>query len=183
MRQRYKINLKYFLSKIYLFFSELFSENYYSSYHSAFSQILTKTSLISIDKLVHLLNEEFFTSLKAKSIENPFDFLAPGKGPSSQLVMNFPPKQQSKQLTLVLDLDETLVHFAYSPSGGSFLVRPGCFEFLKNISKYYEVMIFTAATQEYANRVVNLIDPEGACISYRLYRQHTNIVNGELIKV
>lgn len=144
---------------------------------------MTKTSLISIDKLVHLLNEEFFTSLKAKSIENPFDFLAPGKGPSSQLVMNFPPKLQSKQLTLVLDLDETLVHFAYSPSGGSFLVRPGCFEFLKNISKYYEVMIFTAATQEYANRVVNLIDPEGACISYRLYRQHTNIVNGELIKV
>ena len=99
------------------------------------------------------------------------------------LLNDFPPKQQSKQLTLVLDLDETLVHFAYSPSGGSFLVRPGCFEFLKNISKYYEVMIFTAATQEYANRVVNLIDPDNSCISYRLYRQHTNIVNGELIKV
>lgn len=85
-------------------------------------------------------------------------------------------------MTLVLDLDETLVHFAYSPSGGSFVVRPYCFEFLKNISKYYELMIFTAATQEYANRVVNLIDPNSEYISHRLYRQHTVMVNGEIIK-
>lgn len=89
----------------------------------------------------------------------------------------------NKQLTLVLDLDETLVHFAYSPSGGSFVVRPSCNEFLKNICKYYEVMIFTAATQEYANRVINLIDPNGEYIQHRLYRQHTNMVNGEIIKV
>lgn len=83
----------------------------------------------------------------------------------------------------MLDLDETLVHFAYSPSGGSFIVRPYCFEFLKNIKKYYEVMVFTAATQEYANRVINLIDPAGDCVNHRLYRQHTNMVNGEIVKV
>ena len=44
-------------------------------------------------------------------------------------------------------------------------------------------MIFTAATQEYANRVVNLLDPDSKLISYRLYRQHTTMVNGELVKV
>lgn len=141
-----------------------------------------KYNLLTIEKLVFLLEETFYTSLKIKSIENPFDFLAPGKNPPSQNI-SFPAKTSSKPLTLVLDLDETLVHFSYSPSGGSFLVRPGCFEFLNNISKYYEVIIFTAATQEYANRVVNLIDPNNENISHRLYRQHTNMVSGELVKV
>lgn len=130
-----------------------------------------------------MLNESFYTSLKIKSIENPFDFLAPGKGPSSQLITTFPNKIINKNLTLVLDLDETLVHFAYSPSGGSFIVRPGCFEFLRSVSKCYEVMIFTAATQEYANRVINLVDPQGEFIHHRLYRQHTNMINGEIVKV
>ncbi len=161
----------------------MFSENYYISYHAAFTQLITKGSLLSLEKLISLMNETFYTSLKVKSIENPFDFLAPGKGPSSNLVTSFPGKSNNKSLTLVLDLDETLVHFAYSPSGGSFIVRPGCFEFLNNICKYYEVMIFTAATQEYANRVINLIDPGNNLVSYRLYRQHTNMVNGEIIKV
>ena len=136
-----------------------------------------------MDKLVFLLCETFYTSLKIKSIENPFDFLAPGKGPSSALITSFPIKSSNKNLTLVLDLDETLVHFAYSPSGGSFIVRPYCFEFLRNIKKYYEVMVFTAATQEYANRVINLIDPNNDCVNHRLYRQHTNMVNGEIVKV
>jgi hypothetical protein len=164
-------------------FSELFSENYYGAYHSAYCQLISKSHLFTLDKLMFLLSESFYTSLKIKSIENPFDFLAPGKGPSSQLVSSFPGKNTSKNLTLVLDLDETLVHFAYSPSGGSFLVRPHCHEFLRMIKNYYEVMIFTAATQEYANRVINLIDPNNDIISYRLYRQHTNMSNGEIVKV
>ena len=70
-----------------------------------------------------------------------------------------------------------------SPSGGSFTVRPGCSEFLTNMSKIYEVMIFTAGTQEYANRVINLLDPNTNLIAHRLYRQHTNMVNGDLVKV
>lgn len=161
----------------------MFSENYYISYHASFSQLIAKHGLLSIEKLVVLLSETFYTSLKVKSIENPFDFLAPGKGPTSQLQTAFPPKTSSKTITLVLDLDETLVHFAYSPSGGSFIVRPGCFDFLKSISRYYEIIVFTAATQEYANRVVNLIDPANDTVSHRLYRQHTNMVNGEIVKV
>eukprot|EP00340_Litonotus_pictus_P003672 CAMPEP_0170516004 /NCGR_PEP_ID=MMETSP0209-20121228/2362_1 /TAXON_ID=665100 ORGANISM="Litonotus pictus, Strain P1" /NCGR_SAMPLE_ID=MMETSP0209 /ASSEMBLY_ACC=CAM_ASM_000301 /LENGTH=989 /DNA_ID=CAMNT_0010800749 /DNA_START=55 /DNA_END=3024 /DNA_ORIENTATION=+ len=169
-------------SQLKVFLDELFSENYYISYHAAFTQMITKCGLFSLDKLVFLLNETFYTSLKVKSIENPFDFLAPGKGPSSQIITSYPPKSTSKPLTLVLDLDETLVHFSYSPSGGSFIVRPGCNEFLRNIAKVYEVMIFTAATQEYANRVVNLVDPNNEFFSGRLYRQHTNMVNGEIVK-
>jgi TFIIF-interacting CTD phosphatase-like protein len=49
---------------------------------------------------------------------------------------------------LVLDLDETLVHYFEVGSEGTFLVRPGCDQFLKEMSEIYEVVIFTAAMQD-----------------------------------
>ena len=77
--------------------------------------------------------------------------------------------------TLVLDLDETLVHFFFTPSGGSFLIRPYCFKFLEDMSKIFEVAIFTAATKDYADSILDVIDPNKKLIKYRLYRHHTSI--------
>jgi hypothetical protein len=69
--------------------------------------------MFTLEKLIFLMNETFFTSLQVKTINNPFDFLAPGKNPGQPVNTNFPSKQCNKTLTLVLDLDETLIHFAY----------------------------------------------------------------------
>ena len=68
--------------------------------------------------------------------------------------------------TLILDLDETLVHSSFNPPenpdltlpveiDGSInhvyvLVRPGTLEFLEVLSEYYEIVIFTASMQKYA---------------------------------
>lgn len=46
---------------------------------------------------------------------------------------------------LVLDLDETLVHYYETNGEGAFRIRPGCEKFLKEMSELYEVVIFTAA--------------------------------------
>lgn len=54
-----------------------------------------------------------------------------------------PPDNQT--YTLVLDLDETLVHYVEVEDAGRYLVRPGCEKFLAEVSKYYELVIFTAA--------------------------------------
>ena len=77
--------------------------------------------------------------------------------------------------TLVLDLDETLVHFFFTPSGGNFLIRPYCFKFLEDMSKIFEVAIFTAATKDYADSILDIIDPNKKLINHRLYRHHTSI--------
>lgn len=53
--------------------------------------------------------------------------------------------------TLVLDLDETLIHNVEHGSDSFFLVRPGCVQFIEEMAKYYEIVIFTAALQEYAD--------------------------------
>lgn len=45
----------------------------------------------------------------------------------------------------MLDLDETLVHYYEVNGEGSFRIRPGCDQFLTEMAKIYEVVIFTAA--------------------------------------
>ena len=91
-------------------------------------------------------------------------------------------ENENKTYTLVLDLDETLVHFFYTPSGGTFLIRPYCFKFLEEMSKYYETVIFTAAMKEYADSILDLLDPEKKLINYRLYRNHTTITGIIFVK-
>jgi hypothetical protein len=56
--------------------------------------------------------------------------------------------ENEKKHTLVLDLDETLVHYFEIGNEGHFLVRPGVEIFLKEMSELYEVVIFTAAMQD-----------------------------------
>ena len=71
--------------------------------------------------------------------------------------------------TLVLDLDETLVHFEASER--KFRLRPGCVAFLKAVAHpYYEVVVFTAASQDYADFILNVLDPTRELIMHRLYR-------------
>ena len=87
----------------------------------------------------------------------------------------YPKKEKSKKYTLVLDLDETLIHFKEDDNldlGGEFLVRPYVKEFLKEMHNYFEIFIYTAATKEYSDYILEHIDSENL-ISYRLYRQDT----------
>ena len=64
---------------------------------------------------------------------------------------------------------------------GIFL-RPGVKKFLEEISKYYEVGIFTASVPEYADAVINYLDPRNKFIKFRLYR-NSCINVGELLRV
>ncbi|CAG9321761.1 unnamed protein product [Blepharisma stoltei] len=91
------------------------------------------------------------------------------------------PPMASPGYTLVIDLDETLVHYADSGPNGILLVRPGSVEFLNEMKNYYEIVIFTAALPDYANWAIEQIDTSSA-VSHRLYRQHTNLMGPAFIK-
>ena len=90
-----------------------------------------------------------------------------------------------KPYSLILDLDETLVHFKVNPeneSEGVLKVRPGVMEFLDSVDKYYELIIFTCATQDYANLLIDAIEENKIYFEHRLYRQHTVIIDNDFVK-
>lgn len=80
-------------------------------------------------------------------------------------------KEQAKTYTLVLDLDETLAHYHEIGDQCRFLIRPGAHKFLEEMYQYFEIVVFTAAIQDYADWALDQLDPTGY-IKYRLYRQH-----------
>ena len=110
-----------------------------------------------------------------------------------------PPKSRdlSNKKTLILDLDETLVHSSFTPfekndivldvdfEGVMYniyvLVRPDAELFIKSVAKYFEVVIFTASISKYASPLLDILDKEKN-IKYRLYRDHCTFINGIYIK-
>jgi CTD small phosphatase-like protein 2 len=64
------------------------------------------------------------------------------------------------------------VHYEDNGVTGQFYLRPFAQEFLDEMSKFYEIVIFTAALQDYADWILNRLDSKGS-ITHRLYRQHT----------
>ena len=92
-------------------------------------------------------------------------------------------EDDKREYTLVIDLDETLVHY-FEEEGGEnayVKVRVGCESFIRELSKYCEIVIFTAGVKIYADIVLDGLDSKNK-IDYKLYRQHTDIVNGINIK-
>ncbi|KAI8823088.1 NLI interacting factor-like phosphatase-domain-containing protein [Fimicolochytrium jonesii] len=106
--------------------------------------------------------------------------------------------RQPVKKTLILDLDETLIH---STSRGSkyhhhmveVLVdrhvclyyvykRPHCDLFLRKVSEWYKVVIFTASMAEYADPVVDWLDPQRKIFAARYFRQSCLLRHGFYIK-
>lgn len=87
--------------------------------------------------------------------------------------------------TLVLDLDETLIHSSTNPvpeADFSFTLdcdgedhsvyvhkRPGVDKFLAQLAKKFELVVYTASEASYANVVLDWLDPTGL-FAFRLFR-------------
>jgi RNA polymerase II subunit A small phosphatase-like protein len=88
--------------------------------------------------------------------------------------------------TLVLDLDETLVHSTFRPTKTADIVitvelegethrvfvrkRPGVDEFLAVVAELYEVVVYTASVAKYANPLLDKLDYNNI-VAFRLFRE------------
>jgi CTD small phosphatase-like protein 2 len=77
---------------------------------------------------------------------------------------------------------DLVVEFEDVPSLGGVFFRPSARLFLEVVSKSWEVVVFTASQQAYADKVINALDPTGTTVSHRLYRQHCTELRGAYFK-
>ena len=95
---------------------------------------------------------------------------------------------------LILDLDETLIHsdldFLLKEKNINYdkilyfnseeekniplplIIRPGLYEFLDYASENFDLVIFTASDQDYANTIINYIEKDKKYFKMRLYRNN-----------
>jgi len=135
---------------------------------------------------------------------NPYAFIK-GLPPYSKVVPPnkprpclLPSQKMPSKPTLVLDLDETLVHCSIDPIPNPDLTfkvdfngilydvyvrkRPCFQQFLEHVSRSFEVIVFTASQQVYAEALLNILDPSGTLIHHRLYRDACLCVEGNYLK-
>ena len=87
-------------------------------------------------------------------------------------------KKIQKKLTLILDLDETLVRFKinkYNIQTGNVVLRSGLIQFLNKFQPLFYLVIWTVATKQYADAILDIIERDKKYFSARLYREHATI--------
>ncbi|XP_077252345.1 uncharacterized protein LOC143891689 [Tasmannia lanceolata] len=106
--------------------------------------------------------------------------------------------QIRKSVTLVLDLDETLIHSTlehcddanftfpvyYNMKEHTVYVRrrPYLQIFLEKVAEMFEIIVFTASQSIYAEQLLNILDPEQKLISRRIYRESCIFSDGNYMK-
>ena len=109
--------------------------------------------------------------------------------------MNFESfKEETSKPILVLDLDETLIKSAMIKTENAsshpikigrrrvfIQIRPGVSEFLKELSGMYEIYFFTAAAENYANQIIDLILPDTPK-DHRFFKDSCSCICGYSVK-
>ncbi|KAL3609475.1 hypothetical protein D5086_000495 [Populus alba] len=122
----------------------------------------------------------------------------------SSVVPTFRPMLLPKQTrscpptTLVLDLDETLVHSTLEPCDDADFTfpvnfnlqqhtvfvrcRPHLRDFMERVSSLFEIIIFTASQSIYAEQLLNVLDPKRRVFRHRVFRESCVFVEGNYLK-
>lgn len=149
-----------------------------------------------------LLKHENLMSNNIKSPTSSSKYIIPPPQRLFPLVRN--PHKFKKRKTLILDLDETLIHSLSKGSPRSLTnnnnsniieiklnnmatlyhvhKRPFCDLFLKEIAQWFDIYIFTASVQEYADPIINWLESEivsdEKIFKKRFYRNDCTYRNG-----
>lgn len=123
---------------------------------------------------------EFIALLRAGSLQT-----------SSPVKPHLRELSECKRRVLCLDMDDTLIQmcvgntpidfarqqpdmYVNSRDGpaerGAVFIRPYLRTFLEVVSRVYEVVLFTAACKDYADQILDFIDPENRLFHHRIYR-------------
>ena len=179
-KENNKLN-EYLNSYDYFLFEQNFKKYYVDSsknnngnYDNYVKNALKLISLIPFRKL--FLNE------RIKEISKKINF------------ENLKNSSDANRKLLILDLDETLIHsdldFLLKEKNVKYdtvlyfdseeekniplpiIIRPGIYDFLDYASKNFDLVVFTASDQQYADAIINYIERDKKYFKMRLYRNN-----------
>ena len=152
--------------------SPLIYENLPQAQIEAISLSNKKLLLLDLDEtLIHSDFSEEFLNNKNIKYDAIISFYSDNSNENDEMDFNITDDDEIKDYS-----NEKVLN-----SVGIF-IRPGVQKFLAEITKYFEVGIFTASIPEYADAVINYLDPDNKYIKLRLYRN--NCINvGDLLRV
>ena len=174
---------------------EIFNLSKTSKYTTVISNHI-KTNIVISDKLNEIVKKyqykedpDQINNNKNNSEENADnsetnDLTQKNMNPNIEINVPFlPPKKSDdkREYCLVLDLDETLVHFFEDNYEAYVKVRMGAEHFITVLSQYCEIVIFTASTKYYCDIVIDGLDCKNL-IDHKLYREYTYDYNGINVK-
>eukprot|EP00898_Chlorokybus_atmophyticus_P004572 jgi/Chlat1/5115/Chrsp33S08966 len=140
---------------------------------------------------------ESYMSLQKPPLPRRSDLAYGAKRPAIIPVMPALVPEDEGKKTLVLDLDETLVHSSFKPVQNAdyiipveidgkitdvyVLKRPWVDDFMRAVGDRYEVVVYTASLAKYANPLLDLLDTAGV-VRHRLFREDCTYHEGNYIK-
>ena len=170
------------------------NRNEYTTLKNVFIHIITNISKYTISELSNIINNSILynynhlnTKINNMNIFSKNKERAKNKENQKQIEELIPSEpyiktKMTKNFCMVLDIDETITHTLKLPFGDYFLVRPGVKEFLNEMKKFFEIIIFTSSPKSYADNILDKIDLNGEYFKHRLYRRHAIYENGECVK-
>lgn len=198
------------------FKNENINNDIYFFYDEKNKNIEKEKKIAEFDNCKNEFNLQTFSNQNLKNfkpVESSFNFQGNYQNYIMKVIRSLPPlfkidyedliqqrvvllPEYNKKKTLILDLDETLIHadfdeqfanhdhtvyFEYEEEKVSvdIFVRPGVNEFLKRMSQIFEIFIFTASKKEYADACIDIIDPERTIVKHRLYRDSCIPINNK----
>lgn len=103
--------------------------------------------------------------------------------PSFPKLLPNPDPTWERPYTLVLSLEDLLVHSEWSREHGWRMAkRPGVDYFLRYLNQYYELVIFTSVPSMIGEPIIKKLDPF-RIVMWPLFREATRFRKGEYIKV
>merc|ERR1719326_343688 len=112
--------------------------------------------MIGLSKQIENVTEKFSKPSHSKLLPNWSDLINV-------------PQDMVPPLTLVLDLENTLVNSEWERRNGwRHAKRPGVDKFLAEMAQYYEIVLYSPSNEGIADPVVQSLDKSG-CIMHRLY--------------
>ena len=182
--EKIKTNSNYIINNINIILTNIKSKNneYIQSLFKALNTISFKDIFhIFFTYIIYFKNIQGSILLQNIFLSN----LLQGNSFNNNMILPYIKTKNIKKYSLVLDLEETLLHFNKNSKNnkeGFIDIRPGTLKFLDDISQFYELIVFNEGEKNFTDFLIDTLEENKIYFEHRFYREHIIIDNNDIVK-